>query len=102
MSFASLGDIIGPKKQQQNTLFEETTKIYDAFKKIADETLPQNLKQLYSIAHISEGTLFLEVEHASHAHALTVYKHLLLRKLAMGQKKILVSDIRITQKRKTA
>lgn len=100
MSFSSLSDILQPKKTQQDAAFQEVHDIFKSFKKIADETIPKNLHTLYSIGHLSEGTLFLEVEHATHAHALSLYKHTILRRMAMGHKKILISDIRITQKRK--
>lgn len=100
MSFSSLHDMLKPKKHQHETAFAGVTAIYDGFKKIAQETLPKNLQNLYTIGFIKEETLYLYVEHAAHAHALTIYKHILLRKMAMTQKKIVVSDIRITQKRK--
>ncbi len=100
MSFASLHDILGLKKQQRNTAFDEVTAAFDAFKKVAHETLPQNLQNLYTIGHIEKGVLYIHVESAAHAHALSMYRHTLLRKIAMTNKKILISDIRITQTRK--
>lgn len=100
MSFSSLHDILGPKKQQHNAVFDELASIFSVFKKIANETIPQNLHASYSIGHLEKGTLYLEVESAAHAHALSLYRHTILRKMAMTNKKILISEIRITQKRK--
>lgn len=99
MSFSSLHDILGTKKQQHNTVFDEMTIAFNAFKKVASETLPQNLHNLYTIGHLEQGTLYIHVESAAHAHALSLYRHTILRKMAMTNKKILISDIRITQKR---
>lgn len=100
MSFASLNDILGSKKQQRNAAFDEVTLAFNAFKKVAQETLPKNFHDLYTIGHLEKGTLYIEVESAAHAHALSLYRHTLLRKMAMTNNKILISDIRISQKRK--
>ncbi len=102
MSLSPLSDMLKIKRAQQKSAFDEVSGVLEQFKKIASEVIPASLQGLYEIGYISEGILYLHIEHASHAQELTFYKHILLRKMAMTQKKIALSDIRIVQKRKSA
>lgn len=102
MSFSSLQDMMGKKKLQHDEVYREATDVFSLFRRVANEVLPENIHDLYTIGHLNEGTLYIEVENGASAQIITLHKHVILRKMAMSQKKILVSDIRITQKRKQA
>lgn len=100
MSFASMGDILQSKKQQNQSSFDAVAAAISFFKKTASEIIPEEVRRYYTIGHLTNGIMYLEVEHASYAQAINFYKHILLRKMAMSQRSIGISDIRIVQKRK--
>ena len=99
MSLDPLGDILKTRKNGQRNNMQVVQDIFGSFKDVANSILPEKLRDSYSISHLDGGILYIGVSHAAYAQELSAYRHLILRRLAMRDTKIHISDIRIQQKR---